>query len=453
MAFSATTEWDVQTGGSDANGGGFDTASTGTDRSLSTTAFQAYTDIVIDATTNTKITSAAFPFGSTSPGNIINITAGTGFTVQRVQIVSVLAGVATCDKAVGTTSSTGGTGNLGGCLLTLATVMTLVAQGNKIHVKAGTYTLTTPVVIPNGGTTGITLIGYNAAHNDGGTKPLVTTATNSTALFSISLGWIVFRNVSLSNTAGIRFRGIQSTGSFPSLLVQTCLFDGFSIAIAVNNEAGGQVADMGISQTEIKNSTGDAITMNYRTHLHGNYIHDNTGNGITWGGSGQLNATHNVFARNATGISANSGGYGCMVNNAFYKNTANGINTNGTSGWNLTNNIFYGNTTNGIANATLFIQLNNAFGSNGTNRTNSTTLSIQGDVTLTADPFTSSTVFTLNTTSGGGAACAGAGYPGVSPAGTGGMDIGPIQSAAGGGGSTTIYVIAPNQTRFIGEEA
>jgi len=48
MAFHAATEWDVRTGGSDQNGGGFQVGSTGTDRSQSDAAYQAYTDIVID---------------------------------------------------------------------------------------------------------------------------------------------------------------------------------------------------------------------------------------------------------------------------------------------------------------------------------------------------------------------------------------------------------------------
>src|SRR5579859_4628846 len=110
MSFAATTEWDVRTTGSDANGGGFDTSSSGTDYSQQNAAQVAYTDMVIDGTTNTKFTSALNPVTAAHVGNIINVTSGTGFTVQRVQIVSQAAGVATCDKSLGTLSSTGGHG-------------------------------------------------------------------------------------------------------------------------------------------------------------------------------------------------------------------------------------------------------------------------------------------------------------------------------------------------------
>ncbi len=58
MAFTATTGWDVRTGGSDANGGGFDAAATGTDRSVADSPFIAFTDLVIDGPTNTKCTSS-----------------------------------------------------------------------------------------------------------------------------------------------------------------------------------------------------------------------------------------------------------------------------------------------------------------------------------------------------------------------------------------------------------
>jgi hypothetical protein len=164
MAFSATTQWDVRTTGSNSNGGGFDTSATGTDRSQSDSAFQAYTDLVIGGTT-TQITSAAHPFDSTSPGNIINITGGTGFTVQRVQIVSVSGSTATCDKSVGTAASTGGTGNLGGGLLTIAQANTLAISGNGVHIKAGTYTHTSSTSI---GIATVTWTGYNATHKTAG---------------------------------------------------------------------------------------------------------------------------------------------------------------------------------------------------------------------------------------------------------------------------------------------
>jgi hypothetical protein len=59
------------------------------------------------------------------------------------------------------------------------------------------------------------------------------------------------------------------------------------------------------------------------------------------------------------------------------------------------------------------------------------------DITLTVSPFNnpSGGDFTLNNTAGGGAALKAAGFPGLTPAGTGYLDIGALQSAAAAGAS------------------
>jgi hypothetical protein len=72
-----------------------------------------YADLHIDGTTNTIVTSAAQPFTAANVDDVLNVTGGTGFTQQRVRILSVDAtGKATCDVAVGTVGSTAGTGKL-----------------------------------------------------------------------------------------------------------------------------------------------------------------------------------------------------------------------------------------------------------------------------------------------------------------------------------------------------
>jgi|GEM_PF-1404774 len=68
----------------------------------------SYTDLVIDATTNTKCTSAAHPFSSLDVGRSLQVTGGTGFTVQTVTVNSVSGNVATCSASLGTLGSTGG---------------------------------------------------------------------------------------------------------------------------------------------------------------------------------------------------------------------------------------------------------------------------------------------------------------------------------------------------------
>lgn len=79
---------------------------------LTPTLVNAYTDLVIDGSNAAKITSVARPFVSTDVNRVLDVSAGTGFTVGRYAVVSVTSGAATLDRAVGTTSSTGGTANL-----------------------------------------------------------------------------------------------------------------------------------------------------------------------------------------------------------------------------------------------------------------------------------------------------------------------------------------------------
>lgn len=69
-----------------------------------------YFDLEIDAADNTKLTSVSFPFDASDVGKTLDITGGTGFTVQTVTISAVVSGVATCSAALGTVGSTDGTG-------------------------------------------------------------------------------------------------------------------------------------------------------------------------------------------------------------------------------------------------------------------------------------------------------------------------------------------------------
>jgi hypothetical protein len=75
-----------------------------------TTLVYGYSDLVIDAVTNTDITSVARPFNGADVGNTMIITGGTGFTPGTYTISAVLLGVATLSGAVGALGSTGGQG-------------------------------------------------------------------------------------------------------------------------------------------------------------------------------------------------------------------------------------------------------------------------------------------------------------------------------------------------------
>lgn len=439
MAFSATTEWEVRTTGSDSNGGGFDTAASGTDFSQQDSPQVTYTDLVIDVTFNTKITSSGHPFTSAHPGNIINVTGGTGFTVQRIQILSVVAGVATCDKAVGTVGSTGGTGNLGGGLLTIQKAADLIVDKNIIHIKAGTYTLTVGVSFPNTSGTGVTRFvvqGYDTVHGDTtGTRPLVTTATNSTNLFGFNGGGGVTRafvkNINFSNTAGTRAFGVYAAGTYVCAMVEDCIFDGFTTAIIADGSSAGESIGFAAINCEFKNNSISCVETRYcGTHLHGCYIHDNTKDGIRCdltnqsvslsrcifanngrfavympNGSGELAAYNCVFYNNGLTFSgnpfpalavANSLGIGLIVNCILYGGgTGGGMGYFGPSGA-ASDRLEEVIGRNNAADVALFAAQK---------------YSSYHDVLLTANPFNNAAGgdFTLNNTAGGGSVCRNAG--------------------------------------------
>ena len=143
--------WEVTTGGSDTNGCGFEEGASGTDHTYPTSTPVSRTDIVIDAVTNTNITSASDNFASDDVGNVINITSGTGFTLGRYTIDSVAAGVATLDRAVGTVGSTGGNGTDGGSCASLGEVISDFVIDNRVWIKSGTYTITSNSTNVSGG--------------------------------------------------------------------------------------------------------------------------------------------------------------------------------------------------------------------------------------------------------------------------------------------------------------
>ena len=438
MAFHANTEWDVRTGGNDANGGGFQVGSTGTDRSQSDAAYQAYTDIVIDHTTNTKITSAAHPFDATSVGNIINITAGTGFTVQRVQIVSVASGVATCDKAVGTIDSTGGTGNLGGGLLTIAKAVSLCVTGNAVHIQTGTYTLTASVALPD---QKLFFYGYGTAHYDAGTAPLVTTATNSTTLFTLGgSNSTFFTNVRFSNTATIRAAAfVEGGGAYVQelLFFYSCVLDGFSTVASDSSTVRWIHVEM--YDCEVKNCTATGVSVGGATiRIFGCYFHDNAGDLYAFNSSTLLEVVNSLIVH-GTGIAvrASASNHIRIIGSTLASHTSHLISAGASVILVLVNNIIYGSTGGYGATVTSlaasFIR-NNAFGSNSSGDRSVVPVG-PGDVALTADPFTSTAGhdYSLNGTAGGGADCKGVGFPGVSPEDPqlAALDIGAVQYAAG----------------------
>lgn len=444
MAFSGATSWEVRTTGSDANGGGFVFGATGTDFSQQNSPQFSYTDIVIGATT-TQGTSVGRPFSSVDVGNVINMTAGTGFVVQRVQIVSVSGVTATFDKTLGTAASTGGTGALGGGLLTVGRAVSLFVNGNVAWVQTGTYVITANIAPA----ATASVIGYGTTHGDNAALATISTATNVVHIFDPASNIAVFTvgNIAFATTGGATSTiALASASSTIGYNLFNCTFTGFSVGINGSNVTNLHAYSCLFSSCaigiDVGNSNCDFDTCTFQS------CSSQAINMVGTNPTVSLESCLIVSSGEAILFSSNRAVV--KINNCTIASiTGNGIFLD--SNWpptvspgnflSVKSCILYGITGTAISAPSSwpwqsFIQ-DNAIGNNGTNYTNITS---QNDVTLTANPFTSSGTgdFSLNSTAGGGAACKGVGFPGTFPGGTtvGHIDIGAVQSAAGGGGST-----------------
>jgi hypothetical protein len=241
-----------------------------------------YTDLVIDATTNTKVTSAGHPFSIEQVGNIISITSGTGFTVQRVTVLSVTAGVATCDKSLGTLGSTGGNGKMGGQLASVGLAGSLVGtlSGQCVFIRSGNYNITSATTNISGGcfsqTSGYCRMeGFETYYCDLGDTPKLIAASSINTFTVITMSGttsFTIANIDVNCTSYTSSRAFNiAIASAIKLVARNCTNSG----IVISNNTGWTVdctatgcttAGAGISITTASPLIGCAA---YANSVHG----------------------------------------------------------------------------------------------------------------------------------------------------------------------------------------
>jgi hypothetical protein len=434
----------------------------------------AFTDLVIGATT-TQFTSVANPVGKNMVGNIMQVVSGTGFTTGWFEVVSTSTITATCDRSLGTTASTGGHANLGGCLDGFATAASAAVAANKIFVQTsgGFTSATTTTFAQSTGGIGLPtrLIGYTTYRGDNG-RAVLTLATNTglTGVAATGQGlWVENIEVncaSLGTSVGIGFTGYRSA-------VRNCKVSNFTKA-GIYFAGGGN--GLQVINNEITGGTSAALAAINVTQLgfviEDNNVHDNACPGII------VNSSYTAPASIRKNLVTNNTGA-----------SSDGIRISGEAN-NVTDNIIHGNGRHGInlITATAYIcqARNNILSTNGgygvqafssagwpavpENDGNAYYANTSGtrhfmddvgavnpvdgvatyvnvlDVILTQDPFVAkaSGDFRLNTTAGGGAACRGFGVPQTWPGNSltvSSLDMGAVQHADP---SAATYVL--NQT-------
>ena len=288
-----------------------------------------------------------------------------------------------------------------------------------------------------------------------GTGVQLSTSTNSVwGVDTQNANNIQIRNIYFKSTAGTPGDGIGpagSGGSASDVAISGCVIDGFRNGIT-GEDNGNNVQTVGlvINGCEVKNCTGRGVWVRQKgATLTYNFIHNNTGRGgdvANGQGVSAMSFCFNVFDNNGnsggTGsglqVQSNQNTYCTILNNAFSNNTGtNGhglyLNTTTPSSFVVRNNISYGNNGTNAVDVNADSNLINAgvFDYNAYGTSSGSWVTGANDVTLTANPFISSTDWGLNSTGGGGAACKAVGANAPNASANAAPDLGPIPSGGG----------------------
>ena len=338
---------------------------------------------------------------------------------------------------------------------TIAHAAATMVDGDTVNICAtGTYTLTSTVTWSIVGTTtngGVLVTGANATGTVDGTRPTITSSTNSVALFTLNGSqYIKFRTLKFTHTAATRGNGfVGVTTSSTNITISDVVIDGCLNGIDGSSRAVCQA----LSRSTIKNCTN--VGLNFPSpslEVINTLIYSNTSHGYSTAGNvASPTFSRCVIAKNGGSGIADTGTTRAQAFTVNYctiaGNTADGINSAESTGSFALygeDNILYGNGGYGINCPSLTSTKTKAgsawdFAFVGGNTSGNYQNFPSGlhDVSVSADPFTNSSTgdYTLNNTAGGGAAVRAAGFPGTFPEASwsGYLDGGAVQHQAAGG--------------------
>lgn len=437
LAFSAVTSatlWELRSAGTTTSGGGFDStiASAGTDMSQfdnknasGCTSCQSATVNISQAdavTTNTTtVTSATANFSAALIGNTIYL-AGSGTTTGWYQCTAFTNSTTiTVDRATGSTGGVTVTINIGGAIGGTATggIVTLeiatngIRPGNTAYVKTGGWgasTATNTIAVAGSNALPITYIGYTSSRSDGG-KATFDVSSGTTTAFSVTVAFRRFKNLKVTRSGGTA-KGFAVTAEY---------FYGENLEVDSTNSSGFEFGSAGYSPQCVNcwahgvTGTGHFVTTANASGGAGLRCIGCVASGGSVSGflfqnssvQGQLATCFRCIAANLTGTAdgfrITDVGPVTIINGISYGNAGDGLEvTSAMNALTVVNTIFAANTGVGIKSTTDFSgnsNLNldyNAIYTAGTARTN--VAAGAHDVTLSADPFTSSSDFSLNAT-------------------------------------------------------
>ncbi len=318
-----------------------------------------------------------------------------------------------------------------------------------IDIQTDETTAVPIVIAPTGGIV--------TSSNTFALQPTLTVTTNITLLDVSSCANLRIDNLHLKSTfatpTAVNSAIVPISGhAVGPLGFSRLVIEGFYDGLNGENGAFNRLEKMSVANCEIKNCT------NYGIHSAADTlrvvkcnIHNNAVYGLYGGSTGGSNVLiGNVFRNNGiNGARLDSQTTDCIVvgndfsNNTTTSGTGAGLTITSVAGGSvvLEDNIFWGNTNSG-GNAsgincpaiTAGTNRHNAYGGNTTSALAGGITAGEGDITLTADPSTSSSDAGLNSTAGGGVLLKGvATFAPNATANTPG-DIGAIPTGGGGSG-------------------
>jgi hypothetical protein len=395
---TANTVWEVEVGGSNSNGGAFDgtISGAGTDYSQQTTAQASGTVTSV----STTVTATSTIFTAAMVGNYItdgtNWYLITGYTSTTIVTVNSAPSWTAASIAVG------------GCLADLSKLPSLCVNGNTIYVKAGTYSIASAGIDFNdAGIESITIIGYDTNRTvfNTDTRPVLEATSGSNPILQCFYYYYIF-NIIFNENSESNYCVYGRTEN----VFWNCVFENGYGVDCTGSCIFNNCYFYNISNTVLNGNPADCYDcVFYECSAYNSFVNTVNLYNCIVAGCGRL-----VNVGLAFNVSVYGGGY-----DAFYQANY------------CVNCIVYGSSGYGFNDCVYVV--NCAGGSN------TSIQFLQGFITLSADPYNnpSGGDFSLNNTSGGGAACLGAGIPGVFPgiSTTGYMSVGAWQAQAGGGGS------------------
>lgn len=475
MALPSTSVWEVRpTNGADTNGGGFDSTGTGTDFSVqnakNTVGSNISTTDAVGAA-STTITSVTAAFTTAITGNIIYLQGGSGsLAASWYRATFVSSTSITVDRTVA--AGTGITMNIGGALKTLTQLNTNMANFHQGWVKAeSTISISTGLTFNYGSssTQSTHISGYTTTRGDNGQVTIQTSVAVTAVTLSNNgnLQIFAFRNfiIDCNNVTSSVGLVMQTNGCVIVNIVVKNQKGGIAININGNGSAGGTAINCAV--TACDNVIGFKTSAN---NLGAQLVYCTVTSCTSVGGTNQPflvddGTFYRCIAANNSGTAADGFGVGAaarpsiLINCISYNNGRDGFNLSSSASYPILilNCISVSNTAWGfINNQGVVFNIDSlvnfcAHYNNGSGEFSGIPAGA-GCVLLTGDPFVNgaSNNFALNLTSGAGAACRAAGFPGtLNVGGIGFEDIGALQHQDPS--ASSVYVINRNQTILVGE--